>query len=254
MLLKGAALRHGYDFVRPLGDADVMVRHQDFVRALEVARKLGWAVDSFGKPSPGAHHAVAMLGPSGTYVDLHWTLLFDARWPADEGVWQRSRRVDLGGLTVRVPEASDCLYHICAHGFLVSDPHAWLPDALHLLDFNRIDWELVFQEARRRAVLPAVAECLFFLDRESLAKVPAEVLAEFSKARPALLDRLYFGARRKGFRVSCRVLDFLRHWRECGLMPILPGYLRSLRQRGRARNRMGPQGLQAHSIYAIAGV
>lgn len=227
VLLKGAALALS-GLVRPMSDIDVLVRPDDFAQAIRIAGRVGYRPDFAGRAEPGFSHALALSKDRRHEVDLHWTLLFDARWLGlDENLWKRCRQVDFAGLRVQVLAPEDLLLQVCVHAFLAGDHHAWLLDAEHLLSQHLIDWEILWLEAERRRVVPALTSALKFLAENGTKSE----LPEFSFRPESWLDYRYYRSRLSGPRWLCWILNFLRHCRGGGVSATLGGHARLLAYR-----------------------
>ncbi|MBS2039140.1 nucleotidyltransferase family protein [bacterium] len=221
-ILKGAALNL-YGLLRCMADVDILVPADQFQHALRIARKAGFKPDFAARAEPGASHAVALSSARRHQLDLHWTLLFDARWTGLDGpLWGRTSSVEFGGVWVSVLAPEDLLLQVCAHAFLGSDPHAWMLDADYLLSEFRMDWGVIWLEAEKRRVVPALVSTLQFLSRHGVQlEAP-----DFSHRRGRWPDHQYFASRARGDRCSCWILNFLRHAQSGGFVQMLRGHTR----------------------------
>ncbi len=182
LLLKGAALGvavYRNVGLRPMGDIDLLVRHEDAARALAILEGLGYA--AFGAETrPGAsleyENEVALRHPEHvTPVELHWDLLdsphyqsvLDMRW-----FWNTALPVEFEGVSALIlgPEAQ--LLHLCSHLMLhhggASGHLLWYHDIAEVLVAYgaAINWDLLFSAAvtsdlilSLQKVLPEVWTC-----------------------------------------------------------------------------------------------
>lgn len=163
LAFKGVALgafAYGSPLRRKPGDLDLLVRRKDFERARELLVARGY------RPRVPVSEEARYLRTRGAStfehpdgnVDLHWTLeqrAFDSLPFSvkldDEGVWERSVPVDLGGVTARTLSAEDALRHLCAHGAR----HVW-PALYAVCDVAEVvrasptlDWARVTEDVQR---------------------------------------------------------------------------------------------------------
>jgi hypothetical protein len=126
MLLKGAALAttvYSSFAQRPMGDLDILVRHDQARRAWQCMKDAGWTLEpefsEGGDFHERHHHLPPLIDPRGLKVvlEIHRAML-PAESPcildADE-VWRDARTVRLGSSTVQVPSDLHQLIHLCVH-------------------------------------------------------------------------------------------------------------------------------------------
>ncbi len=218
MLLKGAALVVGwYDDagVRPMDDADLLVRTPAAAPAAEALAALGWRP---AIPMTVSHrtagHAMDFYDARGRRLDLHWHLLPECCWPdADAAVWARSRPAAVRGVPVRVLGPADQLFHVATHGVRWEPvpPVRWIPDAAQVLGRgDAVDWDGLVAEAARRQMTAPVHDALAHLRRDFGAPVPERVTRALAATRLTRGQRWEYRLRtRPGHPLLGRVPE---HW------------------------------------------
>lgn len=235
MLLKGAALTllHYRDpGLRPMDDVDVLVRTHQWRPTLDVLTELGWRPRVPVTPRHvQASHAMDFTNAQAQRIDLHWHLLPDSCWPrADDEYWEHASATTLHGVRVSVLDATDQLFHTCAHGVKWEHvpPVRWIADAAMILNDPtvQIDWErLVRLTERHRLILP-LRDALTYLETAFGLPVPAAVPTELRDAAVSRAERWEYRFRS---RPASPVLGRLReHW---------------LRYRRLRRGREGPDAI-----------
>ena len=110
-------------------------------------------------------------------IDLHWHLLPDSCWPgADDEFWERAATTALHGVRVSVLDATDQLFHTCAHGVKWEHvpPLRWIADAAMILGDPSvaIDWERLVRLADRLRLILPLRDALTYLERTLGLPVP----------------------------------------------------------------------------------
>jgi len=163
LLLKGIPLILNYysdPGLRPMSDIDIMVPEKDLPVAFSLLEQNGLTADKRLPVRPSSLWLEVEKGchfknQSGIEVDLHWNLLPESNYLKDENsrYIQRGREVEVGAGKAKIPDATDLLYHVCAHGMKwnVVHPLRWIPDVMVILerDGERIDWDRVVSAVRR---------------------------------------------------------------------------------------------------------
>ncbi|HOL17648.1 MAG TPA: nucleotidyltransferase family protein [Bacillota bacterium] len=198
ILLKGAHLaEHVYENIalRGMGDADLLVKKEDLLRAdrelLRLGAEPGERVRVYSRHS---HHFGYRLRPSGLMVEIHWALI-TSLYPCrvDEGgLWRRARPVKLGPEQAWVLSPEDLLLHLCLH----AAKHINEITLRDLFDLGAVlrryeaalDWRELAARARQWGILRAVY-VLLSLTRDLLGSpVAADTLEAL---RPAGFDNRY---------------------------------------------------------------
>jgi hypothetical protein len=218
-IIKGVALTTAYyrDYtMRPMDDADLLVPVKDAVSAIQILKNEGWRCEFSAGPNfawdriLNYTHALHFFHPSGRDLDLHWHLLAECLGPdADLEFWNGARQTTFEEQEVRVLNDADNLLHTLAHGFAwcALSPIRWIPDAITILRKSPdLDWERFIEQARERQLTSIVRESLSYVHERFRADIPAEVLSEFGKTRPRLLERLEYRTYRSAASVSRSLL------------------------------------------------
>ena len=219
MLLKGAALTllHYRDFgCRPMEDVDILVRTREWRAAVGVLADLGWmALVPVTSRRAAASHAAEFVDGRGQHIDLHWHLLPDGCWPgADDQFWERGSAATLHGVRVSVLEATDQLFHTCAHGVKWEHvpPLRWIADAALILGDPAvsIDWERLVRLADRLRLILPLRDALTYLDGALELPVKRSALAALQAAAVTPAERWEYRLRT---RAASPLFGRLReHW------------------------------------------
>lgn len=184
VLLKGAALGatvYPHLGARLLGDVDLLVRPHQWATACDLLTRLGWESRSSTRGPESLVHARSFASRSGAMIDLHRHVLPECVWEgADEGAWTRIESAGTGYLEAFVLGPADQLVHTCVHGLRWSPVHAavWVADAAFLIRAagQRLDWEVVVEEARDRELSFQVGACLELVRDRGRVDVPRRIL------------------------------------------------------------------------------
>lgn len=142
--------------MREFSDLDLFVHPEDFGEALGVLEELGASYVDRNWPEilRLARAELALRGPSGFAVDLHWDITvsraarrsFRADLPA---MLARALPVELGmGLVVPTFCASDTIVHLAHHAaHSGANRLVWLGDVLHSALSPKVDWQAVSERA-----------------------------------------------------------------------------------------------------------
>ncbi len=193
--------------LRPIGDIDLLVRHEHYERAGECLVELGFApvLEGAGryarKYSVGRHFRRAA---DELWVDLQWNvaqrewdLHGDGAFTYDvERMWRRARRLELGtehGSCVLAPSDEDMLFHLCLH----AEGHTFgelilLCDIAELLRTRAtsLDWDELLDLTRSHGASSPVYYTLHLTERLLGVGAPDQMLAELE---PAYFQGSLFG-------------------------------------------------------------
>jgi hypothetical protein len=198
LLLKGAGLAHSAyarPTERPMGDIDLLVRPEAAARVWDLALANGWARrrDVPVERSYAEHqHLPPLEDADGLQIglELH-TALFTHQAPfklPPGQLWERARRITVGGHPAYVASPEDQLLHAALH-FAWSHEMTFgafrtLRDVERILAASPIDWPALVRAARAARG----ATCCYWtlrLARDLVGvEVPPEVLAELSPRLP----------------------------------------------------------------------
>jgi hypothetical protein len=175
LLLKGAALAESvYDNValRPMGDLDLLIAHQDLRRCGAILTGRNYAATE-AEVAPGTQlayrgqQAFACHGPFPLVIELHWHPLdipyYLAKIPVD-WFWANSERQQLDGHAIQVLSAEANVLYLAAHlafhhrfqGFRWFVDLAWLVHGHQ----DSLDWEWIITAAQRYELLLALGGTL----------------------------------------------------------------------------------------------
>lgn len=205
---------------RPMADADVLVpleRFADARRALE-ARGFGLRLAAPRGLLTHVDHSLAFRRPGRPEVDVHYFALDECRWPGvDEGLWARSQERRVLGHPAFVPDRTDLLFHVLAHGYRGSTK--WVGDAEVLLQ-GPVDWPLLLAEARRRRLVLPLAATLRHVGRRQ----EAEELDRLPVAAWEPFDFWVRAGRSPARRFFLSAVDYLRYASGTGERPSPGGF------------------------------
>ena len=199
---------------RTWGDLDVLVAPTALGPALDALADAGWALADrnhllLRAVVPSEVHLVA---PSGTVVDLHWSLTSTRVRTAGTGtdtpgLLARATTVDVGGLVVPALEPADALVHLCVHAAASgADRLGWLADVAAAApdDGDGDGWHEVVAAAGRWRARAAVAGVL---GRAALVLGPDAVGGLGLRAAAALRTGLRPGPRGATARAVARAVE-----------------------------------------------
>lgn len=204
-LLKGAALVTGVyrnAAVRPMSDADLLVRPEDATRAIETLLGEGWSTPApLGRVEIARFHSAPFTTAVHGSIDLHWRAL-DARFHADADapLWGAARVGEIGGERCLIPAPADLLLQACVGGqrFEGEASWRWLADARALLsrEDDTPDWNRFEAEAVRCGEAETVADALAELQAALDVPLPDGLGIRLRKAPVKTTRRLAARARR----------------------------------------------------------
>jgi hypothetical protein len=192
-VLKGpllSELAHPVPGVRSYADLDVLVRPSDLSTAIEALAEVGWCLLERDpalvlERLPGEIH---MLGPHGSQIDLHWSLVNNRASRASfmlSTAAMLERRVERRVETLSVPTLDDLdvLLHLCLHaGLAGADRLLWLLDVDQWVRRNSLDWMEFLLRTRRARAQSSVLVVLGRSVRTLGTPVPEDVLVSLDPA------------------------------------------------------------------------
>jgi len=262
---KGPALAeclYGNAALRQCVDLDILIRRRDVANAIQTLLSAGYGD---GKQLTavqqtayiGTQYEYPLLSPSGVLVELQWRIV--PRYfslPLDEEqYWSRIQPLTLCGRQMHSLSPEDLLLFLCIHG----GKHGWqkliwLADVAELVVSQVLDWEYVFDQARRAGALRLVLLGVLLASR--LLGIPVPTETESPLPRDRRVERIaevlvrdlvagrqptYMKSQRYLLRVRERWQDRLRYlfrftwtatpmeWDMVRLPPSLSGLYRLLR-------------------------
>jgi hypothetical protein len=190
--------------LRPFSDLDLLVRPADRRRADAALRALGYA------PLADEHTwdfdlafdgATVYESAGGVRIDLHWTLLTEARyaWNRHEGagVWERAVPITLAGERALGLAPEDLVLHLATH-FAVHHSLTGLLrqwDLALVLAQTPVNWSVLLPRARAWRVRQALFFALLSVSAAFPSVMPRGVLSRLRRRglRAALLTNLLLG-------------------------------------------------------------
>lgn len=231
IVLKGAALAeavYGNPAVRPMCDADVLVRREDMPLALSTLAALNYE----------APHGEARTGDTLTYeneillrkpgaqdivLEIHWSL-FDSPYYqhtlALDWFWATATPLRIVDVTTRMlgPEAQ--VLHLCGHLLLHHGSGAprllWLHDIAEVLIAYRetFDWEMLLRQAQAFNLTLPVRQLLLRVQEQWRVPIPATALAQLRTLTPSAAEARVFADLTSPHRPVIR-----RFWADLASMP-----------------------------------
>lgn len=174
LVVKGPALTRRYadPSLRSYVDLDVVVDPAQVQGALDTLEDAGARLLDANWPllREAGVHELALLGASGTPIDLHWALgptPFTAdRTPPVERLLDRSVATELGGVEVRCLDPLDELVHVAVHAAAAGGHRlVWLADLRAVLAAARPAGSEIRVRAAEWGAEPAVALTLARMQR-----------------------------------------------------------------------------------------
>ncbi len=202
ILLKGADILprlYGVRGIRPMADADLLVRERDLHAIDALLTGLGFVPQIDGNP---------------VYRDPDSRLLLDLTtevWHGDdlEGIWRRARERTAAGQPVKGMGTDDLLIYLTAYSVLHRGHFqpSFSQDIILLAGKEVLDWDFILREAGRLHLKIPLYHGLSHVCRAEYTTIPARVLLRLApataveKAWHALLKKL----------VTVRPLDDIGH-------------------------------------------
>ncbi len=229
ILLKGSALALLYykDYgLRPMMDADLLVRIGEARRMIRLITELGWQSSITPLKGFGEKDLLSKLGwtpaerrledYSDEYfsirhgqdfnnsslftIDLHWHVLHGYNdKDADRGFWNGARTVEVNGAAAMALYPADQLLHVCSHGVRwdLIPPIRWIADAAAVVNEtgDRMDWGRLTEASRQHGKVLQLREALRYLRRYVGDSVPGEVVEELDAVPVNGAERFQFSVR-----------------------------------------------------------
>jgi hypothetical protein len=182
--------------LRPIGDLDLLIHHEDYSRAADLLDRLGFEPH----PTEELHYAAGYgmghnfrRAADDAWIDLQWNVA-QREWDAygegtftydPSGMWERSAAVSAHELEIRAPGPEDMLFHLCLH--LEGHSFAELilfSDIANLLAASgeSINWSEVVATARSYGAESSVYYALLLTSLLLRVSPPADVLRKLQPA------------------------------------------------------------------------
>lgn len=176
--------------LRQFADLDILVPQEDVWKATELMIEQGYQAHFVIPPKKQSkfirlsyvrlfqHETLAIT------VELHWRLaprFFGAPFDTSN-LWKRSRRLELQGVSVRMPPAEDLLLMLSIHGAKDCwEKLEWVCGVAELLrSANEIDWQRVLTQAKEIRCVKILALGLLLAHELLGAPVPKDVLEQIT--------------------------------------------------------------------------
>lgn len=187
MPYKGPALAeflYGDVALRQSGDIDLLIRAQDFTRARDAVRELGYVPHvTFSGPEQRAYlksgYEVAFDGAAGkNLLEIQWAI--QPRFYAidfDMGaIFHRAVTVSVAGRPMKTPSPEDLFLVLSAHAAKhVWARLVWLCDLARLIVRPNLNWDWIGSQAERLGMKRILRVTLTLASRLLAAPVPAAV-------------------------------------------------------------------------------
>lgn len=200
LVLKGVPLiqiAYGGDSgLRPMDDADLLVKQSDLFIVEQVLKANGWE-DFEGLPTlvQEAKHSTPFINSRGLCIDVHWRLLMEIPLNTinEEKIWSQAQEINLNGLSTLAPSMVNILLHVIVHGVRWSPipPIRWCADAYLLITNNqdKLNWENFFQMAKANKLTLSVFKALHFLKNDLSCPIPEATLQQFKNHNETLFEK-----------------------------------------------------------------
>lgn len=167
--LKGAVIRDFYPepWMRTSCDIDILVREENLETVINLlVSNLGYRNEGRG------YHDVSLFSPNNVHVELHFTLLDEARFPeaADiiTDVWEQVIPVQEGSMQMQMPDELYYFYHIL---HMANHFYGGGCGIRPFLDLWILDYKVEHDTQKREALLQKGGMLTFALVARSLAGV-----------------------------------------------------------------------------------
>ena len=218
VLLKGLAVSCllGWSGHRAMDDFDLLIKPEEFDRAVHLLSLAGWTADL---PFPDSERRAIQHSHSwhqqGHHLDLHWFTMpesLDRRW--DDESRARAQTLVIEGQNCLAMAPTDLLLHTLVHGCKSGSRQGWVADSWGLLRGADLDWSLFVTQAQQRRVILQCRAGLTFLATQMQAPVPAGVLRALAEQEVNWIDQLYFQVKTRPRRIWTfllwPILEYLR--------------------------------------------
>lgn len=188
VVLKGAYLaEHVYEHfaLRPMADADLLLRLDDLEPASQLMQQLGYTpYRPFKIPQilKQHHHLPPFVKPDSAWIELHWTIVLLSN-PVQvdlDGVWDRSTLTTIAKAPARVLSPEDLLLHLCLH--ICQDNFSFglkpLVDVAETISVHQevLNWQVLLARAAEWKANRCLALVLHLTQELLSARVPESAL------------------------------------------------------------------------------
>ena len=171
--------------LRPMNDIDLLVKEEDLIRTGRLLLTLGYKQEfpAWESTLKFHHHLQPFTNKRGSIIELHWNITApDNPIKIDiDGLWKRSRLINVDHVEVLALSQEDLFLHLCVHACLHLQSGF---DLIPLCDIagliktsaDKIDWQTVIDRATRWGCQKCVY-LMLLLVRELLEVAPPKLLA-----------------------------------------------------------------------------
>jgi hypothetical protein len=189
---------------RQMSDIDILVKRQDVMRALAIARELGYLPTTYFNSEDeniDIKHVPPLKKDDGPYLEIHWTILEENEpFTIDtRGLWERAIPVRISNVNVSGLSPEDLILHLCLHLAYQHHLSIGLRGLVDIIETRKkfvdiLDWEkflgisetwganrvvlLTFKLIEDLFQIAAPEAFSVFLDNDS---IPAEILESAKK-------------------------------------------------------------------------
>jgi hypothetical protein len=185
ILLKGAHLAelvYGNIALRPMSDADILVRKEDLRRADILLIEQGYCRSPLEKQGSALEHLAPYIKSDAADIEVHFHITgppFSRRFDPT-ALWERAHRQTLQGVEVLTLCPGDLLLHLCVHACI---HHGFDNGIMPALDVDRVierygaalDWEELMRRGREWGLDRCVLLMLSLTERLLGTHVPESV-------------------------------------------------------------------------------
>ncbi|MCB0153811.1 MAG: nucleotidyltransferase family protein [Anaerolineae bacterium] len=147
---------YGDPALRQYGDLDIIIRHQDQRRTIDILEAVGFSLHSEVNASLDSQlkyeYHLHFRREDNLILEVHWGFAYEfIPFPVDfEQVWERLEPTSLAGVKVLNLAPEDLLLILCVHGFKhLWSRLSWVCDVAQLLYTHpELNWGTVFEQAR----------------------------------------------------------------------------------------------------------
>ncbi|QKQ25860.1 nucleotidyltransferase family protein [Candidatus Reidiella endopervernicosa] len=193
MLIKGAAriaLNESDQKARVAHDIDILIRYEDFQRAIELLVENGWRYDSGEtllslKSRLSAIRGINLFKGRLGDIDLHQAAfkLNEPLRDGTQGLWGRAEKANFFGLELFVPSVEDRMVLAISHGGVDGHSHSdWLVDCALAASDEAFNWQRFVEIVVEQQIVVPSRIALGYLQQRLGVVIPDFVIDALEKA------------------------------------------------------------------------
>ncbi len=201
VLLKGFPLVKNYyidSALRPMGDIDVLVSKNNFLRAIKTLSTFGWEnsiqVDKIENIMK-YFHAIDFLNPLNYHLDLHWQII-PGMDNSEFNFITWSDKTKHFSVPVKILTPTDELFHNCIHGAQWNRIPSirWIIDAYQIIKIKGMDieWSRMLDLAENNFSILQISEAMLLLDDLFENIIPGDFINKLSKSKTSITEKIYY--------------------------------------------------------------